>query len=259
MNQFNGLKSTVEQIIDNFEDKMFTLMKEQSEPFVRLMSYYKCAMLEIETKFKVLNEEYSLEYNRNPINSIKTRLKSPTSIKGKLRKYNAPMSVAAIEEHLNDVAGVRVTCMTPQDVYMLAEALLKQDDVTLIKQKDYIRNPKENGYRSLHLIVETPIFLTNEKKMMKVEIQLRTIAMDCWASLEHQLRYKTQNDSAGDMSAELLKCAELSAELDMRMGGLRKQADEAAAEDKKGSDDDEQRVISRLAERLGGNIRTDKF
>lgn len=251
MNQFNGIKSTVEQIIDNFEDKMFDLMKEQSEPFVKLMSYYKCAMLEIETKFKVLNEEYSLEYNRNPINTIKTRLKSPTSIKGKLRKINAPFSVSSIENNLNDVAGVRVTCTTPQDVYMLADALLKQDDVNLIKKKDYIQNPKENGYRSLHLIIEIPIFLTNEKKMMRVEIQLRTIAMDCWASLEHQLRYKTQNDSAEDMGGELLKCAELSAELDYRMGKLRQQADEAAAKDKEHCGE---KPLFRLAGRLGNGF-----
>lgn len=252
MNQFNGLKSTAEQIIDNFEDKMFDLMKEQSKPFVRLMSYYKCAMLEIETKFKVLNEEYSLEYNRNPINTIKTRLKSPASIKGKLKKNNVPFSVASIESNLNDVAGIRVTCATLQDVYKLADALLKQDDVSLIKKKDYIQNPKENGYRSLHLIVEIPIFLTNEKKMMRVEIQLRTIAMDCWASLEHQLRYKTENDSAGDMSGELLKCAELSAELDYRMGKLRQQADEAAENENRNGE--KKNPLFELAEKWGNNF-----
>lgn len=227
MRQFDSLRNKAEQITVNIEDRVLDFMREQGQPFAELMSYYKCAILEIETKFRVLNEEYSLKHNHNPISSIKTRLKSPESIKGKLRKLNVPLSVAGIEENLNDVAGVRVTCMTPEEVYALADALLKQDDVTLIQKKDYIANPKENGYRSLHLIVETPIFLTNQKKMMRVEIQLRTIAMDCWASLEHQLRYKSDNGMAAEMSDELLKCAELSAELDFRMGELRKMADRA--------------------------------
>lgn len=222
-------KNAAEQIAEALEDRAFDILREKSRPFTRLMSYYKCAMLEIETKFQVLNEEYSLTYNRNPISTIKTRLKSIDSIKGKLRKKELPLTVESIEQNLSDVAGVRVTCMTPEDVYMLAEALLKQDDVHLIEKKDYIKNPKENGYRSLHLIIETPIFLTDEKKMMRVEIQLRTIAMDCWASLEHQLRYKSGSADSGDMSAELLECARLSAELDLRMGRLRAKADNAAA------------------------------
>ena len=230
MNRFNNFKSTANQMIETIEDKVFDLMREQSEPFLKLMSYYKCAMLEIETKLKVLNEEYSLAYNRNPISAIKTRLKSPTSIKGKLRKIGVPLTISAIEDNLNDVAGVRVTCMTPDDVYTIANALLKQDDVNLITKKDYISNPKENGYRSLHLIIETPIFLTNEKKLMRVEIQLRTIAMDCWASLEHQLRYKNNHCLTDEISNELLKCAELSAELDFRMGKLRQKADTVQGE-----------------------------
>lgn len=206
---------------EHIEDTFFDLLKEQAAPFERLMRYYKCAMLEIETKLKVLNEEYSLAYNRNPINTIKTRLKSASSIKGKLRKKGLSLSIDAIEENLNDVAGVRVTCMTVNDVYAIADALLKQDDINLIKMKDYIKNPKPNGYRSLHLIVETPIFLSDEKKQMRVEIQLRTIAMDCWAALEHQLRYKCAEKELSELTGyELLKCAELSAELDARMGKL---------------------------------------
>lgn len=226
MNQMDLIEATG-QVIENIEDRVFDMIREHSKLFMNLMSYYRCAMLEIETKFKVLDEEYSLAYNRNPISTIKTRLKSVPSIKGKLRKLGVPLTAESVEENLSDVAGVRVICMSIEDVYELAEALLKQDDVTLIKRKDYIANPKENGYRSLHLIVETPIFLTNEKKMMRVEIQLRTIAMDCWASLEHQLRYK--NDSGFkaniNINEELWKCAELSAELDGRMTNLVKQSD----------------------------------
>ena len=125
------------------------------------------------------------------------------------------------EQNLNDVAGIRVICPFEEDVYTLAEALLRQDDITLIQRKDYIQNPKDNGYRSLHLIVAVPIFLGNEKRIMKVEIQLRTIAMDCWASLEHQLRYKKNNRSTEEVEKELLECAQLSFELDERMDKLR--------------------------------------
>ncbi|MCI8693497.1 MAG: GTP pyrophosphokinase family protein [Lachnospiraceae bacterium] len=198
-------------------------IKKKSIEFIRLMSYYKCAIMEIETKFNVLNEEYSLEFDRNPISSIKTRLKSLPSIEEKLRRRGLPVSVASMEEHLKDIAGVRVVCSFQADVYSLAEALLSQDDVTLLEKKDYIANPKPNGYRSLHMIVGIPIFLAHEKRMMKVEIQLRTIAMDFWASLEHQLRYKKDNEFTDEMAEELYQCGQLSADLDRRMDRLRKQ------------------------------------
>ena len=198
---------------------------EDNLTFNKLMAYYKCALMEIETKFNVLNEEYSLQYDRNPISSIKTRLKSPVSIKEKLARHDYPMTTKSIEENLNDVAGIRVICSFPEDVYALANALLRQDDIVLVKKKDYIKNPKENGYRSLHLIVAIPIFLSCEKRIMKVEIQLRTIAMDFWASLEHQLRYKKDTEFSEEMMKELYECANVSADLDMRMDTLRKQCD----------------------------------
>ena len=186
-----------------------------------LMVYYRCAIMEIETKLKVLNEEYSLKHDRNPINSIKSRIKSPYSIQEKLKRNNLPVTIENIEDFLNDIAGVRVICSFSDDVYMIADSLLKQDDITLITKKDYIENPKENGYRSLHLIVEVPIFLAQEKRYMKVEIQLRTIAMDFWASLEHQLKYKKETAFTEEMAKELKSCAEKSAELDIRMNALR--------------------------------------
>lgn len=198
---------------------------QQGVEFERLMTYYRCAMMEIETKFKVLDQEYSLQHDRNPINSIKTRLKKIQSIGEKLERKNLPLSVQSVEQNLNDVAGIRVICSFPEDVYTLADALLKQDDITLIEKKDYIKNPKKNGYRSLHLIVSVPIFLENEKRLMKVEIQLRTIAMDCWASLEHQLRYKKDKPFTKEMERQLFECAELSTELDLRMDALRKGVD----------------------------------
>ncbi len=195
--------------------------KEFFNKFNTIMAYYKCAMMEIETKFNVLDQEYSLRLDRNPINSIKARLKSVQSIFEKMKRKGIPAKIENIEENIFDVAGIRVVCSFTEDVYTLAQALLKQDDIALVEQKDYIKNPKPNGYRSLHLIVSVPIFLAKEKRYMKVEIQLRTIAMDVWASLEHQLYYKKDAEFTAEMSAELLKCAELSAELDSRMDKLR--------------------------------------
>ena len=188
-------------------------------PFKRLMAYYKCAIMEVETKFKVLNQEFSLEYDRNPIETIKTRLKSPDSIVKKLAKKDVPLTVESIEKNLNDIAGVRVICSFPEDIYVLADCLLQQDDIKLIEVKDYIKNPKPNGYRSLHLNVEIPIFLKDEKKNMRVEVQLRTIAMDFWASLEHKLSYKKDipQDEEELLRRELLDCAQISADLDLRM------------------------------------------
>ncbi len=210
-----------QQLETAFDEDVLNWGKAYMERFKRLMAYYRCAMMEIETKLNVLNEEFSLRYDRNPINSIKSRLKSIQSMSNKLSKSGLPLTVSAVEENLNDVAGVRVICAFTEDVYTIANALLKQDDITLVKRKDYIQNPKPNGYRSLHLIVTVPIFLAHEKHLMKVEIQLRTIAMDSWASLEHQLRYKKDVDFTESMASELLRCAELSSELDARMDALR--------------------------------------
>lgn len=202
------------------------LVQDRIYPYRELMAYYNCAMMEVSTKFNVLNEELSLQYDRNPIETIKTRLKSPESIMEKLKRRGAafPLSVEKIEQELNDIAGVRVICSYPSDIYMLSEAFLRQDDVTLVERKDYIKNPKPNGYRSLHLIVEVPIFLHNQKKMMKVEVQFRTISMDWWASLEHKIRYKKSIENAEYMEKELKECAEISAGLDARMERLQRQA-----------------------------------
>lgn len=216
----NSKKSYQKDINDLFNELDIEKAKAEMYKFGRLMAYYRCAIMEIETKFNVLNEEFSLKYDRNPINGIKSRLKNPFSIKEKLEKKGISINLKAIEENLNDIAGVRVICSFADDVYMLADALLKQDDITLVCKKDYIKNPKPNGYRSLHLIVKVPIFLAKEKRSMKVEIQLRTIAMDFWASLEHQLLYKKDIDFNEEMANELLYCATLSAELDEKMNSL---------------------------------------
>ena len=201
-------------------DEIKEWIRAYAAPYKELMAYYRCAMMEVETKFRVLNEELSLEYDRNPIETIKTRLKSVESIGDKLNYMNKPITVESIEENLNDVAGVRVICGFPSDIYTLAEAFLRQDDITLIAKKDYLANPKPNGYRSLHLIVEIPIFLHDEKKMMRVEVQLRTISMDWWASLEHKIRYKKDVIVPADIESELKECAEAAAILDLKMESI---------------------------------------
>ena len=204
-----------------FDEDMINWSKGVVQKYNRLMAYYRCAIMEVETKFNVLNEEFSLRYDRNPINGIKSRLKRLDSIQEKLSRKQLPFDLQTIETHIHDVAGVRVVCAFVEDVYLLAEALLKQDDIMLIEKKDYIANPKPNGYRSLHLIVTVPIFLEHEKRVMQVEIQLRTIAMDFWASLEHQLRYKKDFVFTEEMAQELRDCAQLSAQVDQRMDSLR--------------------------------------
>lgn len=211
----------IKKIEETFSTELIEWSRAHMEKYQKTMAYYRCAMMEIETKFNVLNEEFSLQFDRNPISSIKGRLKSIPSIQEKIKKLNLPVTIENIEENLNDIAGVRVICAFLEDVYLLADSLLKQDDIQLIEKKDYIKNPKENGYRSLHLIVKVPIFLAKEKRMMKVEIQLRTIAMDFWASLEHQLKYKKENLFTAKMAEELKNCAEISADLDKRMDALR--------------------------------------
>lgn len=162
----------------NVNDENINEFKQALQNARQLMAYYQCALMEIETKFKVLNTQFSIERDYNPIETIKTRLKSPESIIGKMQRKNIPQKMSVVEQEIFDIAGVRVICPFITDIYMLADCLLEQDDIRLIERKDYIKNPKPNGYRSLHLIVEIPIFLQNEKRLMKAEIQLRTIAMD---------------------------------------------------------------------------------
>lgn len=212
-------------------DEFTTMVRDNLAPYQRLMTYYECAMMEVETKFRVLDAEFNLQHDRNPIESIKTRLKSIDSLAKKMVRKGFPLTVESVERNIFDVAGVRVVCTFPEDMFALADALLAQDDVTLIERRDYVANPKATGYRSLHLIIETPIFLEKEKRLVKVEVQLRTISMNFWASLEHQLRYKKNLDeeSAAAVAAELADLAEAAANLDARMQALRTYLDRDAA------------------------------
>lgn len=203
-------------------ESMKSKIQEVTQPYRELMSCYKCAMMEVETKFRVLDEELSLEYDRNPIESIKTRLKSHESILDKLYLRDIEPTAENIESQLHDIAGVRVICTFPSDIYMLSKAFLNQDDVNLLEVKDYIKEPKSNGYRSLHLIVEIPIFLHDEKKLMKVEVQLRTISMDWWASQEHKIKYKKKVSLSAEEERELYQCAEIAAALDLKMEKIAK-------------------------------------
>ncbi len=220
-----------ESVFSHFNiDDFLSMVEENAKPYRELMAFYRCASMEVETKFRVLDEQLSLEKEHNPIESIKTRLKSPESIVQKMNRKKIPLNIRALEENIFDVAGVRVICAFPEDIYFLADCLLKQDDIRLVEKKDYIENPKPSGYRSLHLIVEVPIFLKNEKRLMKVEVQLRTIAMDFWASLEHKLRYKKDIEPRllGELSDELVQSSQESARLDMKMQQIRQKIEESS-------------------------------
>lgn len=198
----------------------------QAKQFEELMMMYKCAIREVKTKLEVLNDEFSVKYKRNPIEFIKDRIKEPMSIVDKLRRDNNEISIPSIMYNLNDVAGIRVICSFIDDIYDVANMLTKQDDIKLIKMKDYIKNPKDNGYRSLHLIVEVPVFFSDRKQPMKVEVQIRTIAMDFWASLEHKLKYKKNIKECQVISEELKQCADVISSTDNKMQEIKYRIDE---------------------------------
>ncbi len=195
----------------------------QAREFQMAIMMYTCAIREVKTKLEVLNDELSLRNQRNPIEMIKSRVKKPSSIVEKLHRRNLPVTLESMIQNLDDVAGIRVICSFVDDIYTVANMLVSQDDITVITIKDYIKNPKPNGYRSYHLIIEVPVFFSDTKKNMRVEVQIRTIAMDFWASLDHQLKYKKDiGDAADQISSELRQCAEVIANTDQRMLQIRK-------------------------------------
>ena len=190
-----------------------------------LMQMYSAGISVVKTKLETLDEEFRAKYDYNPIHHIESRLKEPRSIFEKMRRMGLPPTLGGMKGGLTDIAGVRVVCNYIQDAEMIAELLLSQDDVSLIKKTDYIHNPKESGYRSLHMIVEVPIFLAKQKRYMRVEVQLRTIAMDFWASLEHKLHYKNDipQEHAQEIAQQLRDCAQIVSETDQKMLAIRRQ------------------------------------
>lgn len=199
------------------------MLDRDGEAFKRLMAYYECAIMEVETKLRVFDAEFGLRNDRNPIEFVRTRLKSAESLRDKMERKGIPISVESIEQNVFDVAGVRVVCSLPEDAYSLADALAAQDDVEVLDRRDYMASPKGSGYRSLHLIISIPIFLEHEKRLVKAEVQLRSIAQNFWASLNHQLKYKKGIDPAEEVAiaGELKQLSDDAAELDMRMQALR--------------------------------------
>lgn len=217
----------MQQDIETKEHRLPTIINNQLEinsdfykmafQFQEIMMIYESAIKQIETKLEILNKEYKVTGRRNPIESIKSRIKSPESIANKLIKRKLPVTFDSMTEHLHDIAGVRVICPYISDIYTVKDILLKQPDIVKINEKDYIIEPKESGYRSLHIVIEIPVYLSNTEHHVKVEIQLRTIAMDFWASLEHELRYKTETKIPEGIRRELRHCAETIAMTDREM------------------------------------------
>lgn len=193
---------------------------EQLYQFIELEHLYESAIREVKTKLEILDSEFKTKYDYNPIHHIEDRLKSPQSMMEKLQRKGMTFSTENVRNTLHDIAGVRVICNYIEDIYSVAEFLTRQDDVTLIKTKDYIKNPKPNGYRSLHLVIETPVFLSDRKELVHVEVQIRTIAMDFWASLEHQLKYKTESEVSAELAQQLKDCAEVIAATDLKMQSI---------------------------------------
>ena len=185
--------------------------------YVQLQHVYNAAIREVTTKLQILDEEFQCRYDHNPIHHIESRLKSPRSIVEKLRRRDAEISAESARQNLTDIAGIRVICCYVEDVYRIAELLLLQDDVVLLRQSDYIKEPKENGYRSLHLVVQIPVYLSDRTELVPVEVQIRTEAMDFWASLEHQMHYKSPKDISPEWKEQLRECAEDLAKIDLKM------------------------------------------
>lgn len=196
---------------------------EAAQKFEELLTMYGCAIQEVNTKLEVLSREMSVRRNRNPIETIKYRIKKPKSIAEKLIRNGYPVTIDSVMENLNDVAGVRVICSFVDDIYTVAGMLARQDDVHLVAVKDYIKNPKPNGYRSYHMIIEIPVFFSDRKQFMKVEVQIRTMAMDFWASLEHHVKYKKDIEDSEKIAERLKKCADVISATDIEMQNIAEQ------------------------------------
>lgn len=196
----------------------------EAQWFIKMRNRYRSAIKEVSTKLEILDDEFQMKNNYTPIHHMESRVKSVQNIMEKLQRKGFDISKDSVRK-LTDIAGIRVICNYINDVYDVSELLIKQDDIDLIRKRDYIANPKKSGYRSLHLIVTVPIFLTDSVEVLPVEIQFRTIAMDTWASLEHELKYKNKGDLSEDAQMELIACANDLADIDQRMQRIHQMAD----------------------------------
>ena len=199
--------------------KLFENYREYAE----MEHLYNAAIRQLTIKFEILNDEFKVKYERSPIHHIESRVKTAASIVNKLLSRGADVTPASARENINDIAGVRVVCCYIDDVYSVADMLLRQSDIRLIREQDYSREPNYNGYRSLHLDIELPIYLSERTEMVKAEVQLRTVAMDFWASLEHDLRYKSDKEIPAGLGSQMLSCANEIAAIDRQMQEIYKQ------------------------------------
>lgn len=200
--------------MSHFQDRIPPEWRELIDGFINMRCRYQSALREIQTKLEILDDEFQLRHSRNPIHHLESRIKKPESIAQKLTRKGLPLTPQSAMDHLHDIAGIRVVCAYLNDAYTIADLLTAQDDVRLIQTRDYILHPKPNGYRSLHLIVEVPVYLSSGKELVPVEVQIRTIAMDFWASLEHHLRYKETSAVPEALNRKLYDAAEKIAALD---------------------------------------------
>ena len=214
-NQLEGLMQPAGEAILNDLQKL-----------LELQQLYNAAIKEIQTKLEILNDEFKVKFARNPIHHVESRLKSTRSIINKLRKKNMEVSIESAKANLNDIAGIRIVCCYIDDVYRVADMLLAQTDIELVKSQDYIKIPNYNGYRSLHLDLKVPVFLSERTEKVTVEVQIRTVAMDFWASLEHDLRYKSDKDIPASIGEDMLRCANEIAEIDAKMQSIYQQIQE---------------------------------
>lgn len=209
---------------------MFGVLKSTSDEWEKMRLIYDAALREVNTKLETLNNEFKLRHQYNPIEHITSRIKSPESIAKKLKHNGYDITVGNIIRHINDVAGIRIICSYTTDIYRIAKLIANQSDVTVLKIKDYIANPKPNGYKSYHMIISVPIFLSEQIVDTKVEIQIRTIAMDFWASLEHKMYYKFEGNAPENIRRELKECADLVAFLDQKMLAINEEIKRYAGE-----------------------------
>ena len=209
--------------IDKLSQHDEELLLESAMQLQQVMMLYEAGIREIKTKLDILSDESRISGKPSPIDSIKSRIKTPRSIINKLKRRGFPITLQSMMENLNDIGGIRVISPFIEDIYVVADMLIRQDDLALIERKDYIENPKPNGYRSLHLILQVPIFLSDRTQPVRIELQLRTIAMDFWASLEHQLRYKADVEVPAYISDDLKACADVIAATDEEMQRIAKE------------------------------------